>query len=60
MFVFIDLFYRKWMRFSEKSGPYGLEEAFRKRVDFMDLFVLHSTVSESINQSHRKQKEFMQ
>jgi hypothetical protein len=48
------------MRVSKKSGPYGLEEAFRKRVDFMDLFVLQGTVSESINQSHRKQKECMQ
>lgn len=48
------------MRFSAKSGPYGLEEAFRKRVNFMDLFILQGTVSESINQSHRKQKKFTQ
>jgi hypothetical protein len=42
------------MRFTEKSEQCGLEEAFRKRVDFMDLFMLQGTVCESINQSHRK------
>lgn len=45
------------MRFSEKIGPYGLEEAFRKGVDFMNLFMLEGAVSESINQSHRRRNE---